>query len=48
MSSLITMPPELRRAIIRWQRDLPIPTDLAMKLAELGFDVPALEQRYRA
>ena len=36
----------LNTAIMHWKRGYPLPVDLAMKLAALGYDVPALERRY--
>lgn len=31
-----------------WKRDEPLPVDLHIKLTNLGYDVEALERRYRA
>ncbi|WP_287248880.1 hypothetical protein [Mesorhizobium sp.] len=36
----------LQTAIMHWKRGYPLPTDLALKLASLGYDVHALEARY--
>ena len=42
------MPLALRKAILIWKRGDPIAVDLAFQLAQLGFDIEALEARYRA
>lgn len=36
----------LQSAIMHWKRGHPLPVDLAMKLAAIGYDVPKLEARY--
>ena len=36
----------LQNAIMHWKRDMQLPVDLAFKLADLGYDVPALAARY--
>lgn len=36
----------LNLAKLRWRSGLPIATDLAMRLAALGYNVPALERRF--
>lgn len=37
----------LREAVQEWRRGFPIPLDLYARMAQEGFDVPALEQRYQ-
>jgi hypothetical protein len=39
--------PLVEAAILIWSHDLPISTDHWEHLAELGFEVPALERQYR-
>jgi hypothetical protein len=41
------MHPLLQAAILIWKRDLPIDLDHAARLMSLGFDVEALEGKYR-
>ena len=36
----------LNEAKLHWVDGYPIPTDLAMQLAALGYDVPKLENRH--
>ncbi len=36
----------LQQAIMHWKRGMALPVDLAFKLADLGYDVRALEARY--
>lgn len=42
------MPTVLVTAIILWRRGEPLPLDVEVALMALGYDVPALEARYRA
>lgn len=42
------MPNKLRQAIALWKRDMPLTVTHAFALAEMGFDVEALEAQYRA
>jgi len=41
-------PLALRVAILIWSRGEPLPLDVETSLMAQGFDVPALEARYRA
>ena len=41
-------PTVLKAAIFLWKRGDPIPLDMEAELLWLGFDVSALERRYRA
>ena len=36
----------LREAVREWRHGVPIPLDLYARMAQEGFDVPALEERY--
>lgn len=45
---MIRTPRILRAAILMWRRDQSLPLHIETGLMALGYDVPALEARYRA